>query len=97
VAELFEFRVGEECFVLLELPTLQPTDGRLTEAECDVAGLAALGWTNEEIAAKRRTSERTVANQMASILMKLKLGSRVGLAAWIGESNQESPARRKAA
>jgi hypothetical protein len=29
--------------------------------------------------------------------MKLKLGSRVGLAAWVGESNQDSPARRKAA
>jgi DNA-binding NarL/FixJ family response regulator len=97
VAGLFEFRVGEECFVLLELPSLQPADTRLTEAECDVARLAAEGWRNEEIAAKRGTSERTVANQMASILMKLNLGSRIALAAWMGEANPTLSAHGKAA
>lgn len=62
-----------------------------------MARLAAEGWRNEEIAAKRGTSERTVANQMASILTKLNLSSRVCLAAWMGELPPKPPIRRKEA
>jgi len=48
----------------------------LTDAELDVAELAARGRTNNEIAAIRGTSVRTIANQMAAILRKMGLGSR---------------------
>src|SRR5690606_21972967 len=55
-------------------------DTALTKAEAEVAELAIEGKSNAEIAAARDTSVRTVANQMASILRKLGLGSRRELA-----------------
>lgn len=53
----------------------------LTPAEQEVAALAAIGWSNLAIARFRGTAVRTVANQMASILRKQRLGSRYELAA----------------
>ncbi len=47
--------------------SLQGLD-RLTPSEREVAELASSGLTNREIAARRSTSVRTVANQLASIL-----------------------------
>ncbi|MCC6872861.1 MAG: helix-turn-helix transcriptional regulator [Sandaracinaceae bacterium] len=55
-------------------------DTPLTRSEAEVAELAIHGKSNAEIAAARRTSVRTVANQMASILRKLGVGSRRELA-----------------
>lgn len=55
-------------------------DTPLTKSEAEVAELAIRGMRNAEIAAARRTSVRTVANQMASILRKLAIGSRSELA-----------------
>lgn len=55
---------------------------RLTQSELAVARLAAAGRSNAEIAVERRSSRNTVANQMAAILRKLKLGSRVQLAGY---------------
>lgn len=54
---------------------------RLSPTEQAVAALALSGCTNAEIARRRGTSERTVANQMASLLRKLGVASRVELAA----------------
>jgi DNA-binding CsgD family transcriptional regulator len=48
----------------------------LTAAERDVATLAAAGLSNAAIATRRGTAIRTVANQMASVLRKLRIGSR---------------------
>jgi DNA-binding NarL/FixJ family response regulator len=56
-------------------PALREAAG-LTAAEAEVAALAARGHSNLEIANKRGTSARTVANQMASILRKLEVPSR---------------------
>ncbi|MGE0790294.1 MAG: response regulator transcription factor [Sandaracinaceae bacterium] len=53
----------------------------LTPAERFVAYLAAHGATNAQIARRRATSARTVANQLASIFKKLRVGSRHELAA----------------
>jgi DNA-binding NarL/FixJ family response regulator len=53
----------------------------LTAAERHVASLATAGMKNAAIAKHRCTSELTVANQMASILRKLRLRSRCELAA----------------
>jgi len=53
---------------------------RLSKAEREVALLASAGCPSREIAARRGTSERTVANQLASIFKKLGLSSRAELA-----------------
>lgn len=53
----------------------------LTAAERGVVELVGRGATNQEIARIRKTSTRTVANQIASILRKLDLPSRVAIAA----------------
>lgn len=55
----------------------------LTRAELEVALAAASGATNRAIASARRTSERTVANQLAAIYRKLSIASRGELAAVI--------------
>jgi DNA-binding CsgD family transcriptional regulator len=52
----------------------------LTAAELHVARCAAEGLSNRAIALRRGSSARTVANQMASILRKLAVGSRAALA-----------------
>jgi DNA-binding CsgD family transcriptional regulator len=56
--------------------TWSPPRGALTAAETIVARLAADGLSNDEIARERGTSVRTIANQMAKILKKLRVGSR---------------------
>ncbi|MFE7744717.1 AAA family ATPase [Nocardia sp. NPDC057455] len=48
----------------------------LSAAEQEVAVLAAAGWTNTAIAARRGSSFKTVDAQMAAILQKLMIGSR---------------------
>lgn len=53
----------------------------LAPGERAVAELALLGLTNAEIGARRRTSARTVANQLATVYRKLGVGSRAELAA----------------
>lgn len=52
----------------------------LTEAEAEVVRLVLDGKSNKDIAAARATSERTVANQLASIYRKLGVNSRSELA-----------------
>ncbi|APR88599.1 hypothetical protein A7982_13948 [Minicystis rosea] len=51
----------------------------LTDAEADVARLACEGLSNAEIAERRGSAERTVANQLARIYEKLGVRSRVEL------------------
>jgi DNA-binding NarL/FixJ family response regulator len=60
----------------------------LTDAEQRVAELAARGMSNAQIATERGTSVRTVANQIASCLRKLDVGSRAALARVIGARGQ---------
>lgn len=48
----------------------------LTRTEHEVAILAAAGWTNTAIAARRRKSTRTIDAQMTAILRKLAVSSR---------------------
>ncbi|WP_433199361.1 LuxR C-terminal-related transcriptional regulator [Nocardia sp. CA-107356] len=50
--------------------------GELSAAEQQVATLAAAGWTNSAIAARRGNSGRTVDAQMAAIFQKLTISSR---------------------
>lgn len=41
------------------------------------------GQSNEQIAARRRTSSRTIANQVAALFRKLGVGSQAELVAYI--------------
>ena len=63
----------------------KPGVSGLTAAEVEVAKLAVSGLSNREIAEKRGSSVRTVANQMAAVLQKLGATSRVQVAARLGE------------
>lgn len=74
--------VGGETLAVLSVPLGSAADlSALTLAERDVAERAAIGASNRAIARARGTSERTVANQLASIFGKLGVGSRAELAA----------------
>ena len=75
-------------------PSSTPTS--LTEAERTVAALVLQSLSNEEIAAMRGTSVRTVANQLQSLFRKLKIGSRLELRNALegtGHVRDEGPAR----
>ncbi len=52
----------------------------LSRAELEVARLAHAGLSNGRIASLRKTSSHTVARQMAGVLRKLRVGSRLALA-----------------
>lgn len=57
----------------------------LTQAETDVALLIIKGFSLEEIAGLRGTSERTIRDQAASVYRKAKLRNRIELSAYFLE------------
>ena len=65
---------------LLGTPRAAAKEKFLTPAERDVLALVRMGHTNAAIAKARKRSERTVANQVASLLRKLDAPSRRALA-----------------
>lgn len=58
-----------------------PNDVRLTPAEQSVKSLLLEGLSNRQIATTRRCAERTIANQVASILRKTGAEGRLGVIA----------------
>lgn len=69
-------------YVVLSRPVVPATmPPELTKAEADVARRVVAGEQNDTIARARRTSQRTVANQLASIFKKLGVSSRSELIA----------------
>jgi DNA-binding CsgD family transcriptional regulator len=73
--------VGGEELLVFRVPLRRVTlDESLSDAEREVAALALAGLSNSEIGRRRGTSERTVANQMATIFRKLGVRSRSELA-----------------
>lgn len=62
----------------------------LSPAEHEVAKALLAGSTSADVAARRGTSERTVANQIASIFSKLGVNSRIELAARLRAPNTSS-------
>lgn len=76
-------RVAGEELLLLDWPlAAAPLPAALTAAESDVGALLLAGLPNPEIARRRGTSVRTVANQVASLFTKLGVRSRLELFAW---------------
>ena len=65
--------------------SLPETDWRdpLTPAEIDVVEDVLAGLGNAQIAGKRTSSPRTVANQLASIYKKLRVRSRLELSIYV--------------
>jgi predicted ATPase/DNA-binding CsgD family transcriptional regulator len=63
---------------------VRPRPPRLSRREREVAELVAQGLTNREIAAALGISEKTAATHVQNILNKLGVGSRAGIAAWVG-------------
>jgi DNA-binding CsgD family transcriptional regulator len=58
----------------------------LSVAERAVVGLAVLGLSNQDIASRRGSSARTVANQLGSAYRKLGVSSRAELVARLQEA-----------
>ncbi len=70
-------RVDDRDYVVVSRPIpAGVAETSLTRAEREVAALVALGLSNAEIAERRQRAERTIANQIASVLLKLGLSSR---------------------
>ena len=67
----------------------------LTDAEREVALLVAAGHTNQEIAEARGTALRTVANQVAALLRKLRLPSRHHVARSVANPEQRTARKRQ--
>jgi DNA-binding CsgD family transcriptional regulator len=59
----------------------------LTRRELEVAGLVAQGLSNRQIAATAHISERTAESHVQHILVKLGLGNRTQIAAWMRTQN----------
>lgn len=62
-------------------PHSAPNTAELTRAEEVVAGLAALGHTNQDIADELRISRRAVEKRLSAVYRKLGVDGRAGLAA----------------
>lgn len=69
--------------VVLAIASEAPAEG-LTPAEEEVARLVIEGCSNQEVAARRGASVKTVANQLRRIYSKLGIVSRYELAARLG-------------
>jgi DNA-binding CsgD family transcriptional regulator len=71
-----------EVYAVLSIPTSKErVSDDLTPAEREVLALLLDGRSNAEIAIERRTSVRTVANQVAALFRKLGVSSRRELVA----------------
>jgi DNA-binding CsgD family transcriptional regulator len=79
--DVFRVAFGGEELLVVSLPSTRLDVSGLTAAERAVASDAALGLSNLEIARRRRRSQRTIANQLASAFRKLGVSSRSGLVA----------------
>ena len=72
-------RVGREEMLVFEWPEGRKEVQGLTDAERDVLARVVRGDSNAEIAKARKSSVRTVANQVASLLRKTRAKSRYDL------------------
>ncbi len=79
---LSQFNQGSSDYLVMSFPLARPRpDPLLTSAECAVLDSAAAGRSAAEIARERRTSRRTVENQLASGYRKVGVSNRSELTA----------------
>jgi DNA-binding CsgD family transcriptional regulator len=78
-----------DLLALTDAPPRMPEP--LSRAEREVATLAYEGLSNAEIATRRGTSERTVANQLASVYRKLHVSSRDELVRELARAGEGPP------
>jgi DNA-binding CsgD family transcriptional regulator len=78
---IHHFQVAGRQYVRVAFPLLPRLPATLTAAESEVAALIIAGRSNAQIAKARGVALRTVANQVASILRKMRVGSRSALLA----------------
>lgn len=83
LAEAPHVDVGGRRFFVGVSPRLAPELLPLTPSQREVASLILAGCSNKEIAQWRRTSERTVANQIAALLREVGVASRYELVAQV--------------
>jgi DNA-binding CsgD family transcriptional regulator len=93
-ATIFEVH-GEELvmFSFPKPPFIAPA--QLTPAESDVVQLILSDLSNAQIAARRGTALRTVANQVAQIFTKLGVSSRSELVTLLTNSGRAPKAKRR--
>jgi DNA-binding NarL/FixJ family response regulator len=78
-------QIGGEELAVFSFPVPAPTlPETLSAAEREVAVALLEGLSNSEIAVARRTSDRTVANQVGSLFRKLGVRSRAEAVAALG-------------
>jgi DNA-binding NarL/FixJ family response regulator len=86
-AQLAEIVVGEDTLLMGATPRLDETKlAGLTSAEREVTALLIAGSTNHDIAQRRATSARTVANQVQSVFHKMGARSRGELVSHLSTS-----------
>jgi len=85
--QVFSIRVRQAELLVSVRPlpklTEMPSAQALTPSEQAVAELVVAGCSNAQVAQERGVSERTVANQVASVFRKLDVHSRAELASWV--------------
>ena len=74
------FSVAGADYLILSVPIESAGGRELSPAEQAVAAASLQGLSTREIARRRSTSPRTVANQLASVFQKLGVHSRSELA-----------------
>lgn len=75
------FRLGGVVYAVRSEPVAKADVGQLTAAEREVMALILADLSNAEVARRRGTSVRTVANQLQSLFRKLGVNSRAELSA----------------
>ena len=90
-ARLIRFELNDEELIASHIPALGERLGELPPAERAVALALLEGHTNASIARRRQTSERTVANQVASVFRRLGVSSRAELAARVLAAEHRGP------
>ncbi|HEX7600545.1 MAG TPA: helix-turn-helix transcriptional regulator [Polyangiaceae bacterium] len=86
-----ELRVGDEAYVVLSYSLAEPSvPTSLSKAEREVASALVEGESYAQIATRRGTASRTVANQVASIFRKLGVSSRLELAVRLQGASPET-------
>lgn len=83
----FTMSLGGERLLIFSVPLEEVAEHGLTPSESEVAQAVCQGLSNHEIAQRRQTSVRTVANQLASIYEKLEVHSRAELVVKLGGSH----------